>query len=237
MYLSLRDIESAEEDRRLLARYGISLLPCPMQDVTYRPHAELRLKDAGGILLTSPKAALALPPSDAHARPVFCVGRRTAALAREKGYRDVWAGPDNAAALAEAMRQRPVPNHILWLRGDRVSFDFASALAGVCQIEAQTAYELKTRAHLPEAILAAFAAGRIKGVMGLSQAQVEIFDRLLDAAPLAKWREDIPLFVISHRVAEAAHNWTNIVISRRKRPVSVRAAIACYDRQQRIASA
>ena len=237
MYLSLRDIESVEEDRRLLARYGISLLPCPMQDVSYRPHAELRLGGAGGILLTSPKAALALPPSDAIARPVFCVGWRTAALAREKGYRDVWAGPDNAAALAEAMTQRPVPNHILWLRGDRVSFDFAAALVGICQIEAQIAYELKAREQLPEAVMAAHAAGQIKGVMGLSQAQVEIFDRLLDAAHLAKWREDKPLFVISHRVAEAAHNWTNIVISRRKRPVSVRAAIACYDKQQRTASA
>lgn len=231
MFLSLRDKEFAEEDRRILARYGVSLLPCPMQEVRYRPLTAHGLRDAGGILLTSPKAALALPLVDESARPVFCVGRRTAALARSKGYQEVWAGPDNAAALAEAMKQKSLPRRILWLRGNSVSFDFASALAGTCHIDTQIGYDLEAKDHLPEDVLAAFAAGHIKGVMGLSQGQIEIFDRLIEAAHLTKWRTDIPLFVISHRVAEAAHKWANIVISRRKRPVSVRAAIACYDRQ------
>lgn len=235
MILSLRDKELAASDCKRLQAYGVNALAAPVHQGVKKPYDYTLVNEAAGFIITSGQAAYALPDT-AQDRPVFTIGRASAAMARNRGYRKVLSGPSDGAALAKI-----IDNHLCdgllargqklcWLRGAKISFDMASALGADRHIiDEAVVYEMQAAKRLPALVIEALSGGAVTAVMALSKAQLSAFAQLLHSHDLWHVRDKISLYAISDKVAKAAERdgWQSIIISRRKRALSVQAAVIC----------
>ena len=79
------------------------------------------------LVLTSENGAIRAGELGLPRLEAWCVGARTAAVARDKGFRALEAGPDAEALLATLLTRRP-PGLILHLRGEHARGDLAVRL-------------------------------------------------------------------------------------------------------------
>ena len=100
MILSLRDKELARLDCERLNHRGVDAMACSVHHAAHQSFDTDLVSRAKGFILTSQQAAYALP-ADHLNRPVFAVGRASASAARHRGYRHVFSGPSDGAALAD----------------------------------------------------------------------------------------------------------------------------------------
>ena len=131
--------------------------------------------------------------------PVWAIGRETAQAATEAGFEAVVVSRAHGAALAEDMKAQA--GRVLWVRGRRVAFDLAKALAGG-KLWVRSAHAYDTRPRPAPDGLAALGDGRLDGVILQSLGAVEaLIDQFgpVDAAPARA----AVAFVPSARVAEA----------------------------------
>lgn len=84
------------------------------------------LDDAKGIIFTSRQGVRFAPPSCG--LPVYCVGERTAAAARDEGWPVVVTAPDAEHLIASLIKRRP-PAPLMHLSGVHVRGDIAGDLS------------------------------------------------------------------------------------------------------------
>lgn len=116
-----------------------------------RPVAAALTRRPAAVILTSENGAARAGELGLAGRPAWCVGRRTAAVAREQGLEAVEAGPDAEALLAALLAARPA-GPLLHLRGEHARGDLAARLrsAGL-EAEEVVAYRQEALPPTPEA--------------------------------------------------------------------------------------
>jgi uroporphyrinogen-III synthase len=132
------------------------------------------------LLLTSANAARAIA---AHARrdallhlPLFAVGRRTAAAAREVGFTDVTNADGDQRELASLVAARAKLGPLLYLAGEDRAGDLAGDLARHGLVtEIAVVYRAVALSALPPAAHQALGTGGLQGVLHYSRRSAEAF--------------------------------------------------------------
>ncbi|MCK8785273.1 uroporphyrinogen-III synthase [Roseomonas sp. NAR14] len=199
---------------RAVAALGWQPVAAPALLLAPRPPAIL--PPAQALLLTSRAAARALAPdpapsdaSDAsscdRALPVLAVGDRTAAEARERGFRRVESAGRTAAELAAlaAARLDPGAGPLLLAVGEGYGAELAAALRGRgFRVHRRVVYRAAPAPSLPPPARAALAAGRIGAALFYSPRSAACAMTLLREAGLAGAATRMLALAISPRVAE-----------------------------------
>ena len=142
--------------------------------------AELGDGPWSALLLTSANAARAVAT---HARrdalvslPLFAVGRRTAAAAREAGFTDVTSADGDQRELASLVAAQVKRGPLLYLAGEDRAGDLAGDLAkhGLAT-EIAVVYRAVALSALPPAARQALGAGGLDGVLHYSRRSAESF--------------------------------------------------------------
>ncbi len=138
------------------------------------------------VLLTSAHAAPALAHLDRKDLPVFAVGSRTAAAAREAGLRDVREASGDAAALAVLVRRALPPGaRLLHAAGrDRKAEPEASLAGAGYGVAVWEVYAAESLPALPPRIRDELRAGGLDGALHYSRRSAEILLALARAEGL-----------------------------------------------------
>ena len=187
---------------------GFDVLLAPM--LRFEP---VPLQDAGAgyaaVIVTSANALRAveaqLAGSGLLALPVFAVGDRTAAAAREAGFRTVVsAGGDGGdlrdlvQAKAKELGARP----LLYLAGADLSHDLAGELSEHgFTIVTQTTYRMAAYSELPTDVLDAIADNQVEAVLHYSGRSAKAFVEAVRAAGVEISALALPQCCISATVA------------------------------------
>jgi uroporphyrinogen-III synthase len=169
--LVLRPLADAERSARAIAARGNEPLVAPLFDVVRLPEpAPEGSFDA--LVLASGNAVpvLADAPADWRSLPVFTVGARTAAKAREAGYDDARSADGDRNDLIELIsRNVPSPAQLLLILGRDRREDLPQRLshAGYA-VTIWTAYAAKALPGLPEAASEPLRAGSVDAVLHYS---------------------------------------------------------------------
>ncbi|WP_315758690.1 MULTISPECIES: uroporphyrinogen-III synthase [unclassified Bradyrhizobium] len=166
--------------------------------------------DAAGLIVTSSNALRAAAPqlrASALLRlPLFAVGDRTAAAAREAGFTQVISAAADATALRDLIADSGVVDAkatLLYLAGADVSRDLASELAERgFDVVTQTVYRMAPVAALPRDVCAAFAANRIEAVLHYSRRSAAAFVAAIRADGVEISALAVPHGCLSANVAE-----------------------------------
>ncbi|WP_315797924.1 uroporphyrinogen-III synthase [Bradyrhizobium sp. SZCCHNRI3043] len=166
--------------------------------------------DAAGLIVTSSNALRAAAPqlrASALLRlPLFAVGDRTAAAAREAGFTQVISAAADAAALRDLIADSGVVDAkatLLYLAGADISRDLASELAERgFDVVTQTVYRMAPVAALPRDVCAAFAANRIEAVLHYSRRSAAAFVAAIRADGVEISALAVPHGCLSANVAE-----------------------------------
>lgn len=169
-----------------LAALGHQALIAPV--LTLAPTgARLPGGTASGLILTSANAVRVLDPEDlARFRqcPVFAVGARTAALAREAGFVDVRIAGGDAQALARLVAASlPSSAALVHATGaERKAEPGASLAAAGFQVQACAVYAMRRIPALSRFTAEALAGGTIDAVLHYSRRSAEAAHDLTSAA-------------------------------------------------------
>jgi len=167
----------------------------PVLRVELLPDADLGPPPWGGVIITSVNAARAAAAhprrADLIAGPVFAVGRRSAAAAREAGFAEIASADGDAADLVRLIAARAARrSQLLYLAGEDRAADLEALLAphGVA-LRTVVVYRAVVATALPPAISAALGAGMIDGVLHYSARSAQAFadlarDAGVDLKPL-----------------------------------------------------
>lgn len=226
MILSLRDEALGVHDCNRLRAHNVPALEAPVHRAVRQAYDEAIIECADGFILTSQQAAFALPETGKD-RPVFTVGRASAASARARGYHNVIWGPSDGAALAKLIAQEG-GGQLCWLRAAKISFDMVRALRGAnIAVSEAVVYEMQPQTSWSQQVIDAFEQGMVTAIMALSKAQRDALVQLLDHHDLWHHIPVIDFYAVSPAVAEAAKDdgWQAVHIARRKRAISVQAAV------------
>ncbi len=170
---------------KLRAR-GLEVLLAPLlrfEPMAFRDEPDARY-DA--VVVTSSNALRALAPNFAETRlshlPLFAVGERTAATARDMGFAKVVSADGDALALQgrliESVRAKQLKktSRLLYLAGADVSRDLAGELGRRgFRVETRTTYRMVALPTLPREACEAFAAGGLLAVLHYSRRSAAAF--------------------------------------------------------------
>lgn len=233
MILSLRDEALARQDCDRLRSFQVSALEAPVHRACPMAFDAAFVDAAAGFILTSQQAAYALPDTGRE-RPVFTVGRASAAAARHQGYHNIYAGTSDGAGLAEMIKAQAKAgiirqsDRLIWLRATRISTDMITALQDdFTNLSQAITYQMEEAKSLPSDAVTALQQGQVTAIMVLSKAQLGGLVTLLHHHDLWQVRDKIALYCVSQAVADAAHKqgWQAVNVARRKRALSVQAAV------------
>jgi uroporphyrinogen-III synthase len=200
-----------EEGRRTaeaLRAQGHEVLLAPLLRIEPVIDANFGAPPWSAVLITSANAAraVALHPrkSELVALPLLAVGDRSAEAARAAGFADVTSAAGDALDLARvaAARFAGCCAPLLYLAGEDRARDLPAEL-GQLPVRTVVVYRAVKAEHLPPAVQAALAAGRLDGVLHYSRRSAEAYLALAEAAGLRE-KALAPLhYCISARVATA----------------------------------
>lgn len=162
-----------------------------------------------GLIATSAQAFLHADPALLQTflqLPLFCVGARTAAAAREAGFRDIPIEAQDAAQLARAIAQAPAMKRLLYLAGRDRKPGLEKALhdCGV-QIAPWVVYEARAVASLSNEALDAIRDGRFDAAFHFSRRSAAIFCDLVGIAGLENEARALLHVCISTDAADGLH--------------------------------
>ena len=173
----------AERTARALAERGHEPVVAPLMSVvaTGDPKPEGAF---AAVILTSAHGAFALASLKDRRIPVFAVGERTAAAARQTGFSDVRVGPGDGASLAAAIARSLRPDGVLLhIAGrHRKPEPETSLRARGYTVRVWEAYEAVAATALPADLATALGAGRIDVVLHYSRRSAALLADLVGAA-------------------------------------------------------
>ncbi len=188
---------------------GFDVLLAPMLRFEPVPLSENASADYAAVIVTSANALRAIEGQLAGSRlleqPLFAVGDRTAAAAREAGFRNVVsAGGDGSdlrdqiAARAKELGAQP----LLYLAGADLSRDLADELGEHgFTVVTQTTYRLAVSPELPSDVLDAIADNQVEAVLHYSARSARAFIAAVRAAGVEISALALPQCCISATVA------------------------------------
>ena len=165
------------------------------------------LKTAGGLIFTSRNGLRALlekfDPAGIAGCPVFCVGGETERALRVAGFQTVAAVADTAERLAGEIAMRAAKGaSLMHVTGEHQAFDLVQALAldGV-SVSTLRVYEMRARSRFENALVQAFEAGGIGGVILMSPRTAEIFVSLCERHGLFERARLLDYFCLAKSVS------------------------------------
>jgi uroporphyrinogen-III synthase len=171
----------------------------------------------GAVIVTSANALRGFEQHPAGQRllklPLFAVGRRTAAAARDVGFDKVISADGDATALREAVlarvkaRELKKASPLLYLAGSDLARDLAGDLGERgFTVVTQTTYRMIPVLDLPREVSEGFAANRIKAVLHYSRRSARAFLEAARAAGVEISALAIPQCCISDAVASVVRD-------------------------------
>lgn len=195
--LLTRPLADSQRIAQMLLAEGIESLIWPLTRIVFRDEWEAMIPPVEGLVFSSSNAVTAFfkvsePPS----LPVFCVGDRTAQLARDLGFLDVHSAAGDFDALV-GMVCNSRAKSVLYLRGQNVTGDFPAALAPAgIKCESRVLYSAEPAGPPCTDVRDAFTAGLIRAVTIWSKRNATLFSESLKQE--SGWRiEDASLIGIS----------------------------------------
>ena len=184
-----------------LHAYGIQALIWPLTRISWTD-GPLKVPSHVDALVFSSAHAIRAFCSQSTPRdlPVFCVGQRTAELARQHGFKDVTAAGGTFDALVATICAAK-PCAVLYLRGRDVIGDMTSALAahGIDCIS-QIVYAAEPAGPPEHTVTQAFQAGSIEAITIWSRRNADLLDESIRAR--SDWKiADSTVIAISDNAA------------------------------------
>jgi uroporphyrinogen-III synthase len=188
---------------------GFDVLLAPMLRFEPVPLQANAGADCAAVIVTSANALRAvegqLAGSGLLGLPLFAVGDRTAAAAREAGFRNVVSARgdggdlrDLVAARAKTLGTRP----LLYLAGAELSRDLAGELSeDGFTVVTQTTYRMAASSELPSDVLEAIADNQVEAVLHYSARSAKAFVDAIRAAGVEISALALPQCCISATVA------------------------------------
>jgi uroporphyrinogen-III synthase len=170
--------------------------------------AELGSGPWSALVVTSANALRAVEQHPRRAEllglPVFAVGRRTAAAARDAGFLDVIAAGGDVRELVRCLRaERRGRDPLLYLAGQDRSGDLAGDLsAGNQMVATAVVYRAVKLDTFPPATAAALSAGQIDGVLHFSRRSAQAYIDCARAAGILDHAVAPSHFCVSQQIAE-----------------------------------
>ncbi|HEY7297413.1 MAG TPA: uroporphyrinogen-III synthase [Xanthobacteraceae bacterium] len=138
--------------------------------------------------------------------PVFAVGRRTAAAAREAGFAEVTSAHGNQRDLVRLVRTRfgaGARNPLLYLAGEDRSGDLAGELGAMgLSVRTVVVYRAVAASEFPTGVSDALTSGRLDGVLHFSRRSAETFLRCASAGDVRAPALKLAHYCLSAQVAE-----------------------------------
>lgn len=176
-----------------------------------------------GMILTSVQAVRAAAEIVNNGRtrplnpPLYVVGTRTAAAARQAGFTRIEACTPNGCKLFNHLALSRPDGPLLYLRGDETAFDFAEKLSDIgIACESAIVYEAVPAEAFSEETVKAFQTGGIGAVTLFSARTARVFARLY-ARDIAEAGNDFKVLCFSESVLEYV------------RPLRLKEAYACAE--------
>ena len=179
------------------------------------------------LILTSENGAVRAGELGLGSLDAWCVGPRTAAAARDSGFRALEAGPDAEALLATLLASRP-PGRLLHLRGEHARGDLAARLRNA-GLDASEAVAYRQEALAPSSEVREALAGSAPLVVPLFSPR--------SAVLLSGWSPLAPLHVVamSQAIAAAAQRLQPRRLELATLPSSEAMVAATFGRLSRLA--
>lgn len=205
--LVTRPQPDASDTAARLAALDIEAALCPLLS---HQTLETSLPEARGfaaLALTSSNALRALEErgviADYLDLPVYAVGHRTAAAARDMGFATVTSAAGSFADLVELLAHAKLQGPVFYPAGREQSGDLARSLApfGVMVIVTQV-YAMNPRDSLPAEIVGELEDGSIDAVLFYSRRTADTFARLCENQLSRISRLELGMLCISENVAE-----------------------------------
>ncbi len=212
-----------------LSQLGISAFAEPLSEIEYSDFDIAVLTDAAGLIVTSRNGLkgfasavnLSADCSDLKAvietlkgRPLFAVGKATAEMAEELGFKDIRIGGGRAETLVEMVlkeaenSERSGRQNFYHLRGEKIAFDLEAALKerGAQDLDLHLmpvhCYKLSEAQILPSDLIERLTKKQINTVVLMSPRTTRIYIRLMKAYQLTEIAQDLHHCCLSDAVAE-----------------------------------
>lgn len=204
--LVTRPDPDASDTAARLGALGIEGVACPLLVHQTLDVGLPEPKGFAALAVTSANALRALDERGVLARyvnlPLYAVGDRTAAMARDLGFADVTSANGAFADLAELLVHAPLDGPIFYPAARDMSADLGKSLApfGRMVITAEV-YAMNPVAALPEG-LAARLGGEIGAALFYSKRTAQTFVRLLERDLDQPARARLAMLCLSEAVAE-----------------------------------
>jgi uroporphyrinogen-III synthase len=204
--LVTRPDPDASDTAARLGALGIEGVPCPL---LVHQTLDVSLPSPEGfaaIAVTSANALRALDERGVLTRylelPLYAVGDRTAALARELGFADVTSAQGAFADLAELLVHAPLAGPIFYPAARDMSADLGKSLApfGRMVITAEV-YAMNPVVTLPEGIAEQLGDGEIEAALFYSKRTAQTFVRLVERGLDKPTRARFGVLCLSEAVA------------------------------------
>ena len=206
----LPDAETTAAGLRALGREAVLAPMLRFEPLGFAEDADVAY---GGIVVTSANALRAVEPHLAGSPllklPLFAVGGRTAATARDAGFAKVLSADGDAGALRDLVietakaKKLKKKSPLLYLAGEEVSRDLAGELREKgFEVVTHIAYRMVPAKDLPGDVLDGFAAGGIEAVLHYSRRSAQAFVEAARAGGVEISALALPQCCLSAAVAE-----------------------------------
>ncbi len=205
--LVTRPEPDASDTAARLAALGLQPLIAPMLEMHVLDTGLPDPKGLSAIALTSANALRALEARDRlahfHGLPVFTVGDRTAAHARDMGFTEVTSADGSFDDLVALLLKQKFDGPVFYPAAANARGDLAGALAptGIMVLSARL-YDMQPVTSLPSPIMTELAAGTIPAISFYSRHTAASFCALVDTLLDREGRAAMTMLCLSENVAE-----------------------------------
>lgn len=201
--LVTRPEPGAAETEAALRALGYRPILAPLMTIVSVSGPPLDLTGYDAVAVTSANGLRELAMRSAErALPLYAVGERTAALARDIGFREVHAAGGDVSSLSRLLSGRG--GRVLHVAGEDVAGELSPADVVVTRI---IAYRAVPVADLPEPVVTALRDGQVAYVALFSPRTASVFVRLAQKAGLSAPVCGLTALCISAAVARAAQGF------------------------------
>ncbi|WP_316858331.1 uroporphyrinogen-III synthase [uncultured Cohaesibacter sp.] len=185
---------------------GVVAISSPLMDIVPLDFS-LPVKDWQAVIVTSRNSLRLLDPADLEGlihRPLFCVGSRTAQLARTLGFTDIRTHGQNSDALIDMILESLHADNgpLLYLAGKFRAGRLQDVLqTHAFEISLLEVYEARARNRLTEDAANALRERSLDGVLLYSERSCRLLLSLLEREELAEFAKTIIYYCLSEAVA------------------------------------